>query len=143
VLARIISEFYGAGRAGPAGQSVTRVQAVIALRLARRGADVMIGAPTPMSTAAPTPTLPSRIGKYRVLNRLGEGATSEVFLCRDDFNERDVAIKRVRGDALADVSNGMLLARFFAAEAALVGRLHHPTWCRSTTPWPIRPSPMW
>ena len=79
-----------------------------------------------MSTAAPTPTLPSRIGKYRVLNRLGEGATSEVFLCRDDFNERDVAIKRVRGDALADVSNGMLLARFFAAEAALVGRLHHP-----------------
>jgi serine/threonine protein kinase len=86
----------------------------------------MIGAPPPaMSTPEPTPT-PPRIGKYRVLSRLGEGATSEVFLCRDDFNERDVAIKRVRANALADVSNGMLLARFFAAEAALVGRLHHP-----------------
>ena len=78
---------------------------------------------SPSPTSAP---LPPRIGKYRVLSRLGEGATSEVFLCRDDFNERDVAIKRVRGSALADVSNGMLLARFFAAEAALVGRLHHP-----------------
>ncbi len=29
------------------------------------------------------PALPARIGKYRVLKRLGEGATSEVFLARD------------------------------------------------------------
>ncbi|WP_428421390.1 serine/threonine-protein kinase [Methylibium sp.] len=76
--------------------------------------------------AASSDALPARIGKYRVLRKLGEGATSEVFLCRDDFNERDVAVKRVRASALADVSEGMLNARFFAAEAALVGRLQHP-----------------
>lgn len=66
------------------------------------------------------------IGKYRILKRLGEGATSEVFLCRDDFHDRDVAIKRVRSSALGDAVDGPVYARFFAAEAALVGRLQHP-----------------
>jgi serine/threonine protein kinase len=66
------------------------------------------------------------IGKYRVIRRLGEGATSEVFLCRDDFHDRDVAIKRVRSTALGDAVDGPVYARFFAAEAALVGRLQHP-----------------
>ncbi len=79
-----------------------------------------------MTTATSSTALPERIGKYRVLRQLGEGATSEVFLCRDDFNQRDVAVKRVRASALADVSDGALHARFFAAEAALVGRLQHP-----------------
>ncbi|WP_290871548.1 serine/threonine-protein kinase [Aquabacterium sp.] len=67
-----------------------------------------------------------QIGKYRVLKKLGEGATSEVFLCRDDFHEREVAIKRVRASALGDAVDGPVYARFFAAEAALVGRLQHP-----------------
>ena len=66
------------------------------------------------------------VGKYRVLSRLGEGATSEVFLCRDDFHDRDVAIKQVRASALGDAVDGPVYARFFAAEAALVGRLQHP-----------------
>jgi len=80
------------------------------------------------STIAPPelPVLPAQIGKYRVLRRLGEGATSEVFLCRDDFRGRDVAIKRVRASALADSQDGRYYERFFAAEAALVGRLQHP-----------------
>ncbi len=79
-----------------------------------------------VSMTAPPASVPDQIGKYRVLRKLGEGATSEVFLGRDDFNDRDVAIKRVRASALADVSDGGLHARFFAAEAALVGRLQHP-----------------
>ena len=66
------------------------------------------------------------IGKYRILQRLGEGATSEVFLCRDDFHNRNVAIKRVRAAALVDAVDGPVYARFFAAEASLVGRLQHP-----------------
>jgi serine/threonine protein kinase len=70
--------------------------------------------------------LPLRIGKYRVLSRLGEGATSEVFLCHDDFRGRDVAVKRVRAGAIADTQDGRFYERFFAAEAALVGRLQHP-----------------
>lgn len=71
--------------------------------------------------------LPAQVGKYRVLRKLGEGATSEVFLCRDDFRERDVAVKRVRpasqGGGDLDVH---YYQRFFAAEAALVGHLQHP-----------------
>lgn len=79
--------------------------------------------------AAAFPTdaaLPERIGKYRILARLGEGASSEVFLGHDDFQDRPVAIKRIRPGAWADREEGPLQQRFFAAEAALVGRLQHP-----------------
>jgi serine/threonine protein kinase len=79
----------------------------------------------PVTTSAATP-LPAQVGKYRVVRRLGEGATSEVFLCVDAFNERAVAVKRVRAAALSDVADGHYYERFFAAEAALVGRLQHP-----------------
>ncbi len=75
---------------------------------------------------APDPTLPIAIGKYRVLRRLGEGATAEVFLCHDDFKGIDVAIKRVRPAVGDDAMDGRFSERFFAAEAALVGRLNHP-----------------
>ena len=68
------------------------------------------------------PDLPSHIGKYRVLRRLGEGATAEVFLCHDDFKGIDVAIKRVRPNVTGDAMDGRYSERFFAAEAALVGR---------------------
>ncbi|MBC8058951.1 MAG: protein kinase [Rhizobiales bacterium] len=72
------------------------------------------------------PALPSHIGKYRVLRRIGEGATAEVFLCHDDFKGIDVAIKRVRPNVTGDAMDGRYSERFFAAEAALVGRLNHP-----------------
>lgn len=75
---------------------------------------------------SPTDGLPALIGKYRVLRRLGDGATSEVFLCRDEFNDREVAIKRVRMLQQGDPMGGRFSERFFAAEAALVGRLQHP-----------------
>jgi hypothetical protein len=70
--------------------------------------------------------LPPHVGRYRVLARLGDGATSEVFLARDDFHEIEVAIKRVRPGMAADTPAGRYSSHFFAAEAALVGRLHHP-----------------
>ena len=76
--------------------------------------------------SASGPPLPATIGKYRVLGRLGDGATSEVFLAFDDFQNRSVAIKRVRAGSAADPLDTHYSARFFAAEAALVGRLQHP-----------------
>jgi serine/threonine protein kinase len=75
---------------------------------------------------AAVPGLPAQIGKYAVRARLGEGATSEVFLAYDEFNQRDVAIKRVRAASAADPNDGHFQQHFFAAEAALVGRLSHP-----------------
>ena len=74
----------------------------------------------------PGTALPAQIGKYRVLAKLGEGATSEVFLARDDFHGVEVAIKRVRTAVLSDSRESHFQKRFFAAEAALVGRLQHP-----------------
>ena len=73
------------------------------------------------------PGLPERIGKYRVLSRLGEGATSEVFLAVDEFHHRNVAIKRVRAATLGESVENHYRERFYAAEAALAGKLVHPT----------------
>ena len=72
------------------------------------------------------PDLPERIGKYRVLSRLGEGATSEVFLAHDEFNDRRVALKRVRPRVPGEGQENRYRAHFFAAEAALAGKLQHP-----------------
>jgi serine/threonine protein kinase len=76
------------------------------------------------------PVLPSRIGPYRVLGRLGEGSTSEVFHAHDEFRKRDVAIKCMRPPDGVGTASGSaqehFYERFFAAEAALVGKLVHP-----------------
>ncbi len=96
----------------------------------------------PHTDAAPADTdLPAAIGKYRVLQRLGEGATSEVFLAHDDFHGRPVAIKRVRAPLTADSVETHYNQRFFAAEAALVGRLQHPNVVQifDAVPDPVRP----
>ena len=61
-----------------------------------------------------------------MLGKLGEGATSEVFLCHDPFRGVDVAIKRVRAFTREDTTDARYFERFFAAEAALVGQLKHP-----------------
>ncbi len=73
-----------------------------------------------------TEPLPPRIGKYPVKAKLGEGATSEVFLAHDPFRGHDVAVKRVRPSTLVDAREAHFQRRFFAAEAALVGQLQHP-----------------
>jgi len=70
--------------------------------------------------------LPTHVGKYRILRRLGEGATSEVFLAVDEFSNTEVAIKRVRAGAGEDGPSGHFPSRFFANEAALAGKLKHP-----------------
>ncbi|WP_310738674.1 serine/threonine-protein kinase [Ideonella alba] len=66
------------------------------------------------------------IGKYKVIKKLGEGATSEVFLAWDEFHQREVAIKRTLALAGRSAAEQHFAAHFFAAEAALVGRLNHP-----------------
>jgi hypothetical protein len=77
---------------------------------------------------APADDLPSHIGRYQVLRRLGEGATSDVFLAADPFNDgKEVAIKRMRSWApVPDAPNSDFSNRFFSAEAALAGQLNHP-----------------
>ena len=70
--------------------------------------------------------LRDRVGKYPVMKLLGTGATSEVFLCHDPFNERDVAVKVVSTDAFDDPARGKLFKKLFVNEASLAGKLQHP-----------------
>ena len=78
--------------------------------------------------ALTTLDLPAYIGKYKVLRRLGEGATSDVFLALDEFHAAKVAIKRMRswGSPSPDSRQSDHLRHFYTAEASLAGRLQHP-----------------
>jgi serine/threonine protein kinase len=66
-----------------------------------------------------------KIGKYEVIRKLGEGATSSVFLARDPFGEREVAIKKVAPGTFKE-SGGNVMHRLFLNEASLAGKLVHP-----------------
>ena len=66
------------------------------------------------------------IGKYEVIRKLGEGATSDVFLCNDHFNRREVAIKVVFGHRLQQGGDGKIASKLFLTEASLAGKLYHP-----------------
>ena len=68
----------------------------------------------------------NHIGKYAVRSLLGEGATSEVYLCHDTFNDRDVAVKAVFANRLKDADGVNLTRKLFITEASLAGKLQHP-----------------
>ena len=72
----------------------------------------------------------AQIGKYPVLRKLGEGATSEVYLCHDPFNHRDVAIKVAFPETFEDPEKGKLYRKLFVTEASLAGKLQHPHICQ-------------
>ena len=66
------------------------------------------------------------VANYPVIRKLGEGATSEVFLCQDTFRSREVAVKRIFPEALRDPVRGRLFRKLFFTEASLAGKLDHP-----------------
>ena len=70
--------------------------------------------------------LPERIGKYEILRKLGEGATSTVYLGRDPFADRQVAVKAIFPEALKDKERGRLYRHLLVTEASLAGKLAHP-----------------
>jgi serine/threonine protein kinase len=67
-----------------------------------------------------------RIGKYPIVQEIGRGATSRVYLARDPFAEREVAIKVFFFEENVGEQTAKLLRKGFLAEAALAGRLNHP-----------------
>jgi tRNA A-37 threonylcarbamoyl transferase component Bud32 len=66
------------------------------------------------------------VANYPVVRKLGEGATSEVFLCQDPFHGREVAVKRIFPESLRDPARGRLFRKLFFTEASLAGKLNHP-----------------
>jgi serine/threonine-protein kinase len=69
-----------------------------------------------------TPPLPERIGRFRVVGLLGQGAMGVVYRGRDDLLERDVALKVMASAALAGADN----RERFLREARASARLQHP-----------------
>ena len=70
-----------------------------------------------------------RIGKYPITQEIGRGATSRVYLGRDPFADRDVAIKVFFFEESVSEQTAKLLRKGFLAEAGLAGRLNHPHIC--------------
>jgi eukaryotic-like serine/threonine-protein kinase len=70
--------------------------------------------------------LPQQIGKYPIIRELGRGATSVVYLARDPFANREVAIKVIKNQSLQDTDLRRRYRKVFLNEAALVGKLFHP-----------------
>ncbi len=67
-----------------------------------------------------------KLGKYELVSKLAEGATSTVYLGRDPFAQRDVAIKVASPEILRDPEKGKLYTKLFLNEASLIGKLNHP-----------------
>ena len=66
-----------------------------------------------------------QVGRYQVLELLGEGGMATVYKAHDPRLERDVAIKVIRRDAFPPEDLDMLLKRF-EREAKALGKLSHP-----------------
>ena len=69
---------------------------------------------------------PKFIGKYEVVKKLGQGATSTVYLAYDPFAGRMVAMKVLKPEILKDPKNGAIHRKQLLNEASLAGKLSHP-----------------
>ncbi len=65
------------------------------------------------------------IGRYQILERLGEGGMAIVYKARDTRLDRDVALKLIRVDQFAPAMLAQILKRF-EREAKSLARLSHP-----------------
>lgn len=82
--------------------------------------------PSARGSAAPAFEPQVQLGKYPILREIGRGATSHVYLARDPFADREVAIKVFLFDQDADPQTERMMHKSFLAEASLAGKLNHP-----------------
>ena len=67
-----------------------------------------------------------QVGKYDVQKMLGKGATGTVYLARDTFSGREVALKTIEPEVFRDPEFGTVYRSQFLNEASLAGKLKHP-----------------
>jgi hypothetical protein len=68
---------------------------------------------------------PLKIGKYSVINQVGRGSTSTVYLSYDPYYRRDVAIKLYNATG-TDEEKSKSVRNMFLSEAHMIGKLQHP-----------------
>lgn len=74
----------------------------------------------------PTRKIPDKIGKYVIINEIGQGSTGSVYLSHDPYFRRDVAIKVYDIQADEDPKKARIARKMFFNEAHMVGMLQHP-----------------
>jgi serine/threonine protein kinase len=67
-----------------------------------------------------------QVGKYDVQKLLGKGATGTVYLAKDTFSGREVALKTIEPEVFRDPEFGTVYRSQFLNEASLAGKLRHP-----------------
>jgi len=67
-----------------------------------------------------------QVGKYEVQKLLGKGATGTVYLAKDSFSGREVALKTIEPEVFRDPEFGTVYRQQFLNEASLAGKLRHP-----------------
>src|SRR6195256_3496970 len=67
-----------------------------------------------------------QVGKYDVQKAIGKGATGMVYLAKDTFTGREVALKTIVPEVFRDPEFGAVHRTQFKNEASLAGKLRHP-----------------
>jgi len=67
-----------------------------------------------------------KVGKYDVQKLLGKGATGTVYLAKDTFTGKEVALKTIEPEVFRDPEFGTVYRSQFLNEASLAGKLRHP-----------------
>ncbi len=67
-----------------------------------------------------------QVGKYEVQKHLGKGATGTVYLAKDTFTGKEVALKTIEPEVFRDPEFGTVYRSQFLNEASLAGTLRHP-----------------
>ena len=76
-------------------------------------------------SAQPSSNLPSRIGHYAIVRKLGEGGMGVVYAARDDRLERSVALKTISSITDSDTAR-----KRFWREARAAASVNHPNVCQ-------------
>ena len=67
-----------------------------------------------------------QVGRYDVQKLLGKGATGMVYLAKDTFTGKEVALKTIEPEVFRDPEFGTVYRSQFLNEASLAGKLRHP-----------------
>jgi serine/threonine protein kinase len=67
-----------------------------------------------------------QVGKYDIQKMLGKGATGTVYLAKDTFSGKEVALKTIEPEVFRDPEFGTVYRSQFQNEASLAGKLKHP-----------------